>query len=78
MKKPSEIFGDCNLNDLPKDNDDLHSMLFEKHVNFTPTTDGLNASVKCFAEHGRVSGTFMQNLKLYAEEYRRIYNENVS
>ena len=49
-------------------NHEKHIELIEKHINFTKTSDGLNSSIQCFYEHGRASGTFLQQLKMYAEE----------
>ena len=55
---------------IEKSNHEKHIELIEKHINFTKTSDGLNSSIRCFYEHGRASGTFLQQLKMYAEEYK--------
>lgn len=58
-------------------NHEKHIELIEKHINFTKTSDGLNSSIQCFYEHGRASGTFLQQLKLYAEEYKNSFIEPI-
>lgn len=58
-------------------NHEKHIELIEKHINFTKTSDGLNSSIQCFYEHGRASGTFLQQLKLYAEEYKDSFIETI-
>lgn len=58
-------------------NHEKHIELIEKHINFIKTSDGLNSSIQCFYEHGRASGTFLQQLKLYAEEYRNSFAEPI-
>ena len=58
-------------------NHEKHIELIEKHINFTKTSDGLNSSIQCFYEHGRASGTFLQQLKMYAEEYKDSFIEQV-
>lgn len=62
---------------IKKSNDEIHNELIEKHINFIPTSDGLNSSVKCFAQYGKISGTFYQNVKAYAEEYKDYFAESI-
>jgi hypothetical protein len=63
---------------IEKSNHELHIELIEKHINFTKTSDGLNSSIRCFFEHGRASGTFLQQLKIYAEEYKDYFVEPIN
>lgn len=58
-------------------NHEKHIELIEKHINFTKTSDGLNSSIQCFYEHGKASGTFLQQLKMYAEEYKDSFIEQI-
>lgn len=62
---------------IEKSNHEKHIELIEKHINFTKTSDGLNSSIRCFFEHGRASGTFLQQLKMYAEEYKDSFTEPI-
>jgi len=63
---------------IEKSNHERHIELIEKHINFTKTSDGLNSSIRCFLEHGKASGTFLQQLKKYAEEYAEQYKYDFS
>ena len=63
---------------IEKSNHEKHIELIEKHINFTKTKDGLNSSIECFFQYGRASGTFLQQLKKYAEEYAEQYKYDFS
>lgn len=55
-------------------NQELHLELIKKHINFTPSSDYLNTSIKSFVQHGRASGSFLEKLKEYAEEFKKSNN----